>query len=58
METDRFIRITKADKRELHFSRSTLYKWHSMGKFPSLFRLVEGTLFIDLKELNRIIEER
>jgi hypothetical protein len=56
METERFIRLSKADEEKLHFSKSKLYKLHSSKKYPDLFRVFDGTVFIDLVELNKLIE--
>jgi hypothetical protein len=49
------IRLSKAN--DLPFARSTLYKWHHMKKFQNIFVKISGALFVDLNELNRIIEQ-
>jgi len=51
----RFVRLSKATREEVHFSKSTLYKWHSKGIFPGLFSLVKGTLFVDKMALEELI---
>jgi len=35
---------------------STAYKWHHIGRFPELFRLVGGKLFLDLGRLYEMAE--
>jgi hypothetical protein len=36
---------------------ATLYKWHCLGKFPSIFVKLSGALFVDLDELAAVIEK-
>jgi hypothetical protein len=48
------IRLAKADS--LPLSKSTLYKWKHLGKFPQLFVKLGGALFVDLNVLDEIIE--
>jgi predicted DNA-binding transcriptional regulator AlpA len=55
-QTTRFVRLSKATKEEVHFSKSTLYKWHSKGLFPMLFRMLKGTLFVDVVRLEELID--
>lgn len=38
------------------FAKATMFKWHHLGKFPELFVKISGALFIDLDELDRIVE--
>ena len=50
------IRVCKAKESDLPFAPATLYKWHSIGKFPSIFRKFGGFLFVDIKALEAAIE--
>jgi hypothetical protein len=51
----KLVRVAKAEG--LIFARSTLYKFHHLNKYPKLFIKVGGGLFIDLDELDHIIEQ-
>lgn len=53
MKSD-LVRLSKADS--LPLCKSTLYKWKHLGKFPKLFVKLGGALFIDLNELEELIE--
>ena len=53
MKSD-LVRLSKADS--LPLCKSTLYKWKHLGKFPQLFVKLGGALFIDLNELEELIE--
>jgi hypothetical protein len=46
---------TESDPR-VPLAVSTLYKWHHVRKFPKLFVKLGGALFIDLDELDLVIE--
>jgi hypothetical protein len=48
------VRISKVES--LPVAKSTLYKWKHMGKFPRLFVKFSGMLFVDLDELDEIME--
>jgi hypothetical protein len=40
-----------------YFARASFYKLHHLKKFPELFIKLGGGLFIDLDELDKIIEQ-
>jgi len=48
------------DKKRLEevtgFARSTLYKWRTLKKYPALFTKIGGAVFVDLAELEKLIE--
>ena len=48
------LRLSKAEC--LPLKRATLYKWHHTRKYPQLFVKLCGAVFVDLQELDRIIE--
>jgi hypothetical protein len=48
------VRLSKAE--DLPLTKSTLYKWRHLNKFPGLFVKLGGALFIDLNVLAEIIE--
>lgn len=51
------LRISKAkDHPRVPFTRAILYKFHHCGRFPTLFVKFGGGLFIDLDELERLLE--
>jgi hypothetical protein len=49
------VRMSKADS--LPLAKATLYKWHHLNKCPGLFVKIGGALFVDLKFLEKIVEE-
>lgn len=53
---ENLVRVCKAREKDLPFAPATLYKYHSVGKFPSIFRKFGGFLFVDLKALEALIE--
>jgi hypothetical protein len=54
MSSSNLVRVSKAGS--LPLCRSTLYKWRHLRKHPQLFVKIGGALFVDLQELDRIIE--
>lgn len=52
--------ISFRDKKRLEeetgFARSTFYKWRCVKKYPALFTKIGGTVFVDLAELEKLIE--
>ncbi len=50
-------RISQVKPNELPFQKSTLYKLRHLGRFPGLFVKLGGALFLDLEQLDRLIEE-
>ena len=48
------VRISKWD--DPMFSRSTLYKWRHLRKFPGLFVKIGGAVFVDRAILAEIAE--
>jgi hypothetical protein len=53
---DNLIRLSKAAPGTLPLTKSTLYKWKHLGKFPKMFVKLGGALFVDLDKLQEIIE--
>jgi hypothetical protein len=52
------LRLSKVDKTPNFPLRAcTLYKWRVLGKYPRLFAKIGGACFVNLDELNRIIEQ-
>lgn len=49
-------RVSKIERGELPFERTTFYKWRYEEKFPGLFVKCAGALFVDLNKLDQIIE--
>jgi hypothetical protein len=50
------VRLSKAAPGTLPLTRSCLYKWHHLRKFPQMFVKLGGALFVDLDKLQEIIE--
>jgi hypothetical protein len=50
------VRLCKANEAKLPIKASTMYKWHSIGRYSSIFRKIGGFLFVDLKALEALIE--
>jgi hypothetical protein len=48
------LRLSKVQS--LPLSKAMLYKWKHLKKHPQLFVKIDGALFVDLLELDRIIE--
>jgi hypothetical protein len=48
------LRVSKADY--LPIRKSTLYKWHHLGKFSQIFIKLSGMLFVDLDEFNKLLD--
>lgn len=59
MMLERYVRVSQIKKLpfKLPFERSTLYKWHHLGRYPHLFKKLGGILLIDLEALRSLIEE-
>jgi hypothetical protein len=53
---ENLVRVCKAKEKELPFAPATFYKWHSIGRFPTIFRKFGGFLFVDLKALETLIK--
>jgi hypothetical protein len=53
---EHLIRVSKANEANLPIRASTCYKWHSIGKYPEIFRKFGGFLFVDLNVLESLIE--
>jgi hypothetical protein len=51
----KLVRVCKAES--LPISRSTLYKYRHMNKYPELFIKFGGALFVDLEVLEEILEK-
>ena len=49
------VRLCKANC--LPLSRSTMYKWRHIGKYPELFVKLGGAVFVDLDYLEKIVEQ-
>jgi hypothetical protein len=50
------IRVNKIDKSNSPFARATYYKWFHLGKYPEIFRKFGGSLFVNLTELEKLIQ--
>ena len=48
------VRVSKADS--LPIRKSTLYKWHHMRTFPQIFIKLSGMLFVDIDELDKLLD--
>lgn len=57
MEKLRLKRVSKIEPGELPFQKSTFYRWRHLRKFPGLFVKCSGGLFVDLDELDKVIEK-
>lgn len=51
------MRVSRVKSGELPFERTTLYKLRHLKKYPHLFIKIGGALFIDLDQLDRVIEQ-
>ncbi|MCD6475550.1 MAG: hypothetical protein J7K85_04700 [Anaerolineaceae bacterium] len=49
------IRVSKA--KDLPLTKSTLYKWKHLKKYPEIFVKIGGALFVDTEALQKVIEE-
>ncbi|NLI32227.1 MAG: hypothetical protein GX422_05510 [Deltaproteobacteria bacterium] len=49
-------RVSQIQPGESVFTRSTFYKIKHLGRYPNLFVKVGKSLFVDLDQLDRIIE--
>jgi len=50
------VRVSKIDEDNFPFKKATLYKWHSTGLHPEIFRKFSGILFVNLDDLQDAIE--
>lgn len=50
------VRLSKVSDETSPLSRSTLYKYHTTGKYPRLFVKIGGALFLDQRELEKVVE--
>jgi len=50
------VRLSKVDDVTSPLSRSTLYKYRHMGKYPRLFVKIGGAVFLDQRELEKVVE--
>ena len=48
--------IRMSNVKDLPLKKSTLYKWKHLKKHPKLFVKIGGALFVDLNELEQLIE--
>jgi hypothetical protein len=48
------VRLSKWD--DPMFSRSTLYKWRHLHKFPGLFVKIGGAVFVDRLVMAKLVE--
>lgn len=49
-------RVSQVKPDELPFRKSTLYKLRHLKRYPGLFIKVGSSLFVDLEQLERVIE--
>lgn len=52
----RLKRLSHIQPGETPFTRKTLYKFKYLGRLPGVFIKVGGALFVDLDELDKVIE--
>ena len=52
----RLLRLSRADEHELPFAKQTFYRWHHLHRYPELFVKMGRTLFVDMDELDRILD--
>jgi hypothetical protein len=53
----KLVRVSEVKKMGIPIAPSTLYKWNHLKKYPIIFRKLGGFLFVDLDEMERIIEQ-
>jgi hypothetical protein len=53
---NKLVRVSKVKPGTLPLTKSTLYKWKHLGKFPEMFVKIGGALFVDLEKLQEIVE--
>ncbi|MFP4033796.1 MAG: hypothetical protein ACLFTV_19740 [Desulfococcaceae bacterium] len=54
----RLVRIHKAEEAGLPVKRQTLYAWHHLKKYPSLFVRIGRAVAVDLDEFDRLFPTR
>ncbi len=52
----KLIRVSQANENNLPFRSSTLYGWMHRKKHLQLFRKVGKSLFVDLEELQKLMD--
>jgi len=56
---DRYVRLSKVNKIPgFPLKASTLYAWRVQRKYPQMFAVLGGSVFVDLDEMERILEGR
>lgn len=50
------VRLSKVSDETSPLSRSTLYKYHADGKYPQLFVKIGGAVFLDQREMEKVVE--
>jgi hypothetical protein len=53
---EHLVRVCDADKRNLPFTRATLYAWRHRKEHPDIFVTIGGAAFVDLQKLDAMIE--
>lgn len=56
-ETMNLIEIRKAQPEELPLAKNTIYKFHSIGRYPGMILKVAGKLFFDIDAWEQMVEE-
>ena len=51
---ENLVRVSKADN--LPFKKQTFYKWFHLKKHPEIFVKFSGSLFVDVKALEKAME--
>ena len=51
------IEIRKALSGELPLAKNTIYKFHSMGRYPGMILKVAGKLFFDIDAWEQMVEQ-
>ena len=49
------IEVRKASPEELPFTKGTIYKWHSIKRYPGMIFKVAGKLVFDLDEWEQML---
>lgn len=51
------IELERLKQEGIFFKLSTVYQWHSTGRYPKLFRKIGGRLFIETNEWGKIVSK-
>lgn len=51
------IEVRKATDEQLPFTKGTIYKWHSLKRYPAMIFKVAGKLVFDLDEWEEMLKK-